>query len=80
MSDLISREQALNAVEWDTEAYTAINMLPSIDAVKHGRWIEEPNCMYRCSNCGNHYPSIRGYMYYDYCPSCGARMDGDTDG
>ena len=34
MSDLISREQALNAVEWDTEAYTAINMLPSIDAVK----------------------------------------------
>lgn len=52
---------------------------PTIDAVpvKHGRWIEEPNCMYRCSNCGDHYPSIRGYMYYDYCPSCGARMDGE---
>ena len=47
------------------------------EVVRHGRWIEEPNCMYRCSSCGNHYPSIRGYMYYCYCPSCGARMDGE---
>ena len=41
MSDLISREQALNAVEWDTEAYTAINMLPSVDAVP--QWIPVEN-------------------------------------
>lgn len=39
--------------------------------VKHGKWIEEPNCFYRCSNCGRHHPSIRGYMDYKYCPYCG---------
>ena len=37
MSDLISRQEALNAVSWDTEAYMAINMLPS--AQKRGEWI-----------------------------------------
>lgn len=57
----------------------ALNKVPSADVqpVRHGRWIEEPNCMYRCSSCGSHYPSIRGYMYYCYCPYCGARMDGE---
>lgn len=44
--------------------------------VKHGRWINEPNCWYRCSVCGEHYPSTRGYMYYNYCPKCGADMRG----
>lgn len=48
-----------------------------VQPVRHGQWIEEPNCMYRCSNCGSHYPSIKGYMDYCYCPSCGARMDGE---
>lgn len=58
---------------------TAIKAFPFADVqpVRHGWWIEEPNCMYRCSSCGNHYPSIKGYMDYCYCPSCGARMDGE---
>jgi len=43
---------------------------------KKGKWIEEPNCYYRCSECGKHYPSILGYMNYNYCPNCGARMEG----
>lgn len=42
--------------------------------VKHGKWINEPNCWYRCSVCGEHYPSSRGYMNYNYCPNCGANM------
>ena len=33
MSDLISKSAALDAVSWDSEAYFAINMLPTIDAV-----------------------------------------------
>lgn len=51
-------------------------MLQTIDVPdrKFGEWIAEPNCWYRCSNCGQHYPSIRGYMDYKYCPSCGSRM------
>ena len=49
---------------------------PTVDAVpvRHGRWVDEPNCMYRCSVCGSHYPSIKGYQDYKFCPNCGARM------
>ena len=43
--------------------------------LKHGRWIREPNCWYRCSVCGKHYPSISDNMKYNYCPSCGAKMN-----
>ena len=52
-------------------------MLQTIDVPdrKFGEWMAEPNCWYRCSNCGQHYPSIRGYMDYNYCPNCGAMMD-----
>ena len=41
---------------------------------KTGTWIKEPNCYYRCPECGDHYPSIRGYMTYNFCPNCGVGM------
>jgi DNA-directed RNA polymerase subunit RPC12/RpoP len=44
------------------------------EPVKHGYWIREPNCWYRCSECGSHYPSIADNMNYHYCPDCGAKM------
>lgn len=47
---------------------------PTVDPVKHGYWIREPNCWYRCSECGSHYPSIADNMNYHYCPDCGAKM------
>ena len=72
MNDLISREQALKAVAWDTEAYTAINMLPSVDEVKHGRWIRVGDNSYKCSECGE-----VSCCFAHYCPDCGARMDGE---
>lgn len=87
MTDLISRQAAIDAVrsyydecdEREESIEERIEQLPSADVqpVRHGRWVEEPNCMYRCSSCGSHYPSIRGYMDYCYCSSCGARMDGE---
>lgn len=43
--------------------------------MSHGRWIREPNCWYRCSECGSHYPSLADNMDYHYCPNCGAKMD-----
>ena len=46
---------------------------------KTGKWIEEPNCCFRCSICGEHYPSIRGYMKYRFCPNCGANMEDGED-
>ena len=55
---------------------------PTVDAVEvvHGRWIEEDGeteweCYYRCSKC-----FARNYEVPNYCPNCGAKMDGDGDG
>lgn len=86
MSDLISRLSLKQSIVTsmiladEKTLEQIIDEEPSVDPVKHGRWIEEPNCWYRCSICGNHYPSIRGYMDYNYCPSCGTRMDGEQNG
>jgi hypothetical protein len=53
---------------------------PTVDAVPvvHGRWLafESHNDIERCSVCGMifHYPN---FYKYNYCPECGAKMDGD---
>lgn len=65
----------------------AIDAAPTIEAdpVKHGHWEEKTviNCNVdewqsaRCSSCGRYHTTP--YLYYfanfDYCPSCGAKMD-----
>lgn len=58
---------------------------PTIDVapVRHGHWVESfkvnapPTLRSRwiCSWCGN----VQTYGATDYCPNCGARMDGDSD-
>ena len=57
-------------------AESIIEALPSIDAVKHGAWIPvdwaEPR-RYGCSECHRMVWELE-----NYCPSCGARMDGDV--
>lgn len=41
--------------------------------VRHGKWIVSPNLV-ECSLCG------RLYTYdHNYCPNCGAKMDGRKD-
>ena len=46
--DLISKREALKALSWDTEAYMAINMMPTVDAVP----------VVRCKNCKHRYHSV----------------------
>ena len=49
---------------------------PTVDAVEvvHGRWEGiEFDMFYKCSNCG----LIVEYELSNYCPNCGAKMDGD---
>lgn len=46
---------------------------PTIDAVRHGRWMEatrEDPCYYVCSICGKMVD-----IEENYCPNCGAKMD-----
>lgn len=60
-----------------------INFAPAADvaSVKHGEWTTIDGIS-RCSECG-YIPlydnAIDDLFYSDYCPNCGAKMDGDTD-
>lgn len=59
-----------------------IKEAPTVDAepVRHGKWILYPDNQSKvveaddCSVCGAQW--IFGEKY-DYCPSCGAKMDGE---
>ena len=52
--------------------------------VRHGRWILErepdgkPYC-FHCSVCDDDFHYIGITVAYDYCPNCGAKMDGGED-
>ena len=85
MDDLISRQAAIDAVWFEpsytdllnvlTEVRDRLEQLPSADVapVWHGRW--KKNDDYTCSLCS--YRMVIGDGAYNYCPNCGARMDGD---
>lgn len=70
----------------------AIVNAPTVDAVElvHGRWVLlaeflDGSIFTECSVCGEEYTYKKGrlelvgfeYAKYNYCPNCGAKMDGD---
>ena len=60
--------------------YEWLNTLPTVDTVKHGKWIFENRTWFhqpllKCSCCGKRQFVAR----FDYCPNCGARMDKRDD-
>ena len=75
MTDYIKREDAINALrEYPvTKLKTAIRRLPSADVtpVRNGRWEKEYG-HYRCLLCNG-----LDDFADNYCPNCGARMDGE---
>ena len=60
-------------------AMNAIEEMPAADVapVKHGHWVNE-NFYTHCSACGNMaiYDKYGQEVESDYCPRCGAKMDG----
>lgn len=70
----VNKDELLKALAYDRNQYEKGYADAVADRIK-GQWIEEPNCWYRCSHCGSHYPSIRKVMEYNFCPSCGAVMN-----
>ena len=55
-----------------------LSYLPTIEAepVRHGRWVTDENGITYCGNCRHmdDYASV-----HNYCPNCGAKMDGGCD-
>ena len=60
-----------------------INSAPTVDPVKHGHWVEQEHedwkwsKEYRCSECGKYRLMTNPFgREWNYCPNCGAKMDG----
>ena len=64
-------------------AYRMVRGQPAVDAVEvvHGHNVYDHNSAFECSVCGfsdwDTLTSDDGA--YNYCPNCGAKMDGDLD-
>ena len=80
--DLFQCKELDKGKPWDGHTSRDVRRLLSIPAadvapVVHGRWVptESPfmNECEDCSVCG--YRTVWGHRY-NYCPNCGARMDG----
>ena len=69
-----------NALYKASSIYAVIDNAPSADVaqVRHGRWEWDTEDIYRCSNCAekSHVKEVMGHPEWDYCPNCGAKMDG----
>lgn len=56
-----------------------------VEEVKHGYWEEIKtgeklyDYCFKCSNCNNITPPNSFVVAPDYCPNCGAKMDGRGD-
>ena len=76
---LIDADALLQKGVW-TVTVGDIKNAPTIDQVKHGKWINlisDPKHLVSedmCSECGQ---IRKGYSSCNYCPNCGARMDGE---
>lgn len=91
MAEYIEREKAkrLLHIEYAYAAEQLLDEIPAADVapVVHGRdvykWHKEGHCEFKCSVCGAWAGIIEGGTldggYFDYCPNCGAKMDGSGD-
>ena len=66
----------LEDVIWEVDAQPAADVVP----VRHGQW-RASGPLLECQSCGEIYSRLGGNAgkLWNYCPNCGAKMDGDSD-
>ena len=80
MDEYINREAVY---EYFDRVKTLISRQKAADVapVRHGRWVEQEKCtfgvFYDCSICGDRI--LDNGHSWNYCPNCGAKMDGGAD-
>ncbi len=57
-------------------------IVPDVAPVLHGRWEWQTGDLYMCTVCKAdcHVEECLNEPKYDYCPNCGAKMDGEVVG
>ena len=94
LMDEIHRIGGHNLCEWDTIGVKAlVCRQPAADVVevRHGYWFITEYEYFSCSECGNSYYNgcestaeaksrLKDGLYDNYCPNCGAKMDGKGEG
>jgi len=80
----VDRQELEKALRYDREQYKKgyADGLRNADIV-HGRWVRDPLTGFTvCSYCGTPPPGdaeLECFYESDYCPKCGALMDGDDN-
>ena len=91
MDEYINRERArfeakryfknMDKIQEDLDMLFCMLPAENVAPVRHGRWIEQEKytfgVLYDCSICGNRILDT-GHSW-NYCPNCGAIMDGGAD-
>ena len=91
MAEYINRERArfeakryfknMDEIQEDLDMLFCMLPAENVAPVRHGRWIEQEKytfgVLYDCSICGNRILDT-GHSW-NYCPNCGAIMDGGAD-
>ena len=80
--DLFQCEELDKGKPWDGHTSKDVRRLLSIPAadvspVRYGRWIASHEEFCTCSICK--YPVYIGWNQTNYCPNCGAKMDGSSN-
>jgi hypothetical protein len=74
-------DDRLNSSIWETdEIVDEIIRAYTVDAVEvvHGHNTYDHDSAFECSVCGwSDWDTLTGDGKYNYCPNCGAKMDGD---
>ena len=92
MAEYIEREAYVDLFKGEHNLYSweeieeFIDSIPAADVqpVVHGKWVDEgfyadgsAKHAFHCSNCGHHIIEWKDDTS-NYCPNCGAIMDGET--
>lgn len=89
--EYIPRKAALKAIYTSTAPALEVKTMPAADVVevRHGRWIDKTWTTEDDWSCYNHHVVIcsvcnKQFDYIineksNYCPNCGAKMDGGQD-
>ena len=76
MSDLISRQEAIDALDCISGVEEVLRSLPSVQPErKTGQWYDVGSLSCRCSKCG-----CKSQKESLFCPNCGAKMEEKTNG